>query len=254
MAIRRFLEETEVFTPAELLAACGDGSTNRNLLSRAVKRGSAVRIAPGLYASNTGGRRALDADPFLIVEKAAPDAVFCYETALSFFAGQQDVSRHVSFYSSVRKRGFRWSGMTYRAFPMPPAIDTTVTLYGFARTAVSTSLEQTVVDCLAHPLRAGGTEAFLRCMSNVVFLNAAKLVDLALAAGPSTSAKAGWLLERRADDWEVSAAQLERLASSLSAGPYFFAGRDAAKWGSWNARWRLYLPDQEENLERWLRE
>jgi len=69
---------------------------------------------------------------------------------------------------------------------------------------------------------------------------------------PTAVARTGWFLEQRASEWYVSQDALDEMRSMLGKGPYYLSRDNEA--GRWVPAWRLYLPRDADDLERWVHE
>ena len=69
---------------------------------------------------------------------------------------------------------------------------------------------------------------------------------------PTAVARTGWFLEQRAQEWYVSEDALDEMRSMLGKGPYYLSRSNEA--GKWVPGWRLYLPSNADDLERWVHE
>ena len=249
--VSRYISSNAVFTSAELLAACGDTQNNRNQLHNAVKAGRARKARRGLYASSSGRFEGSRPPCQLVASKAAPDAVLCHASAFSLFVGSQDVLSEAPFYTAASMKAFAFDGVRFVAYPMPAsAVETRAYRLAGGEVVVGTTREQTVADSLASVARAGGAEAIMRRLSAVRYLDAEKAMRMVAARGPSACARLGWVLERKAGEWDVPNAVLARLAREVKGGPYYLGPAGAR--GDFDGRWRLYLPETSETVEGWL--
>ena len=121
----------------------------------------------------------------------------------------------------------------------------------FFTRAVKTTKEQTVIDCLEKPSLSGGVEEAVRSLTAFVYLDVDALLFLLEGRRASTVSRVGWLLEEKAKDWRVEADTLSKLAARLGGGPYRF-GHARAGDGGWSPRWKLLLPERNEEVETWI--
>jgi predicted transcriptional regulator of viral defense system len=115
-----------------------------------------------------------------------------------------------------------------------------------------TTREQTMVDCLDRVALAGGAENTLRSVGGFRHIDAEAALAIAARSSASTRARLGWVLEVKADTWDVSADALDTLAGTLGSGPYYFASAAHPRAATWVNRWRLYLPYPESEMTAWL--
>lgn len=252
MAIQDYIENHSVFTVAELLSTVGDSQANRNLLSRAHKAGKVQKVSTGVYVSNTGRYRADDVLPFDVAKKLGNNPIFCYSSALDLHFGLHDICYNVSFYDGLRTKTVDFQSYNYCCYPTPEHIDfKQICLFDGSRFFVTTK-EQTIVDCLDKPNRAGGVESIFRSLSTLNRMNVQTAIDLAISRSKSTAAKLGWLLETKKDEWNVSVEQLNQLEKVLSEGPYFFTPALSKSDACWCPKWKIYLPEPQETMEGWI--
>lgn len=255
MAIEQYLENTPVFTRAELMAACGEGQVNSTLLSKAKKTGKVFSVTRNVYVSNTGRYRAAEANPYLVAIKISNPAVFAYDTALGLLTGQQDVSFRISSYSNKARKSIEWNGREFTYYPLPANLQVRERRLADGTVIRFTSKEQTICDCLSHPDRCGGIETLLRSLATLEFIDSETLADIAVAGSKSLVAKVGWLLSQQKNDWSVPDETIDRLHQIIEGnGPFYFSKVHKTVEGGWNARWRLYFPGAIEDYERWLNE
>lgn len=253
MAIEDFIEETPVFRLEELRAACGDTQANTNLLSRAVKAGKVRRVKSGVYASNAGRYKGTRPDKFSVAAALAPDACLCGLSALSFFAGEHNITFSASFYSNTLRNPVEFDGVEYVPRPYPSyGVETRTKRLKSGAIALMTSKEQSIVDALHRPSRHLGAEAILRTLSAIMRVDEESLASIASKMPASTRAKTGWVMERRSGDWNIDGGVIARMKESLGAGPYYFDGKGRPE-GSFDPEWRLYFPEPLETVEEWLR-
>lgn len=251
--IGSYIEEHPVFTRQELMDSCGNTQNNANLLFRAKKAGKVVSIARGVYASNTGRFRADEVNPYAVAKKVGKRVVFAYSSALALLTGTHDVTSRVTFYTDSTKKHVEWGGHEYIGYPRSGAVSFKERRLPDGVLVRFTDKEQTIFDCLARPDRCGGAEVFLRSLSTIEFVDADKLADDALMFSKSVSAKLGWILDIKREEWGVSAEVITMLRREVSGkGPFYFMRSHNVTDGSWCGKWRLYLPAAEEECERWI--
>ena len=114
-----------------------------------------------------------------------------------------------------------------------------------------TSKEQTIIDCMDRPWLAGGAEEVIRALSLLSYIDEVVLGDLLERKQAPSLARIGWLLDSMRDSWHVDASTLEKLHSALGKGPYRF-GRPQAGDSGWSAKWKLLLPDSNDEVSSWF--
>jgi len=253
VAIREFLATRQAFSAEEFAARFPDSQTDRNLLTRAVRRGTVEKVRRGVYVSKTGRFEGTTVDPFDVALAVAPDAVFCYDSALQLLGIAHNLTNRVQFFSADRITSFSYDGTRY----LPHQANERQRLSRNVLTSEGrgyrvTTKEQTLVDCLINVANAGGPDNLLRSLSGLARLDSGIIVEVAATAAHSARARLGWVLETKSEDWRVPSGILAALVESLGAGPYYFWSARTPKDGFWAKRWRLYLPHPEQEMASWL--
>ena len=253
MPIKDYLEETAVFRLEDLMEKCGDTASNANLLSRAVRAGKARRVKAGVYVSNTGRYKNTRPDKLAVASVLAPDACVCHLTALSLYAGEQNVMFSATLYSNILRSPVEFDGITYRPYRYPSSGVETMTKRLKAGISVrTTTKEQSVLDSLHRPSRCLGTEGVLRTAGSILRLDGERLAELSMARSASACAKAGWLLEEKSSEWEIDKKTLAALHARIGSGPHYFDGKDRPN-DSYDPKWKLYFPEPLETIKEWVR-
>ncbi|MDR0782689.1 MAG: hypothetical protein LBE83_02910 [Propionibacteriaceae bacterium] len=251
MAIREYLETHQAFSAVEFRHAFPDSVTDRNLLARAVRSGGVDRVRNGVYVSKSGPFSRSQADPLDVARAAAQDATFCLLSALRLHGVLHNVVTVTQFYTSHKITPFEYAGQHYQPRRLPARdVDTCNLFTTSGRSYPVTTREQTLLDCLARPGLAGGPDNLLRSLSGFAYLDIASF--LARPISGNTSAKLGWLLENKREEWRVDDTTLATLKRNIGAGPYYFWSSRPPKDRYWVNRWRLYLPHPEQEMITWL--
>lgn len=237
MSIKDYIERHAAFRTDELLSACGDTRTNRNLLARAVSVGNVDRVRNGVYASRCGRFKGLPPDKWAIAAKLFVDPVYCYQTALELHGRAHfETPRLLEAYSN---RAFRikYHGITFRSWNRPNKVVTTWVGVG----KVATSHDMTFVDCLERPDRACGIESVLRSVPSLT-LQPSVCIDIAQSRSDATLRKVGCVLELLGYG-ESFPEELAFARSKLTGTSYTRLGKEWEQEGSvFDSRWRVYLP------------
>lgn len=256
MSVQAYLEEHHVFSLEEFRTELGDGRTPYNLLVRATNKGLADRIMRGVYVSRSGKFSQEDPDPYLVAAAVSADAVMVYHSAMELHGLAHSPSRRVQFSTTRATAPFTYHDFEFRRYA-PPKVQETVQWTTLVRrpegvVRVSTR-ERTLVDCLNRTDLAGGLEEVLRSLAGVPYVDASNvLAYLKELASPTAVARTGWFLEQRAREWYVTEEALEGMRAMLGKGPYYLSRSNQA--GTWMPQWRLYLPTNAAELERWVHE
>ena len=250
MKFTRYISTHHAFSTSDLLSAMDAPNSAEDQLRRAVRAGSVERVRRGLLVSNFGRYEDEPIDPASVVMAADPMAVLSYHSALEYYGVAHNVGFVCRFRSDVMKSPFSFRGIDYE--PHGPAANVKAKeMMGGSGGRRITTREQTLVDCLKKPSLAGGVEELLRGVSAFSYLDLCELLELVESSSASTVSRVGWLLEEKAEDWHVEEDLLSRLESRLGRGPYRLGHPRTGKSG-WSARWRLLLPEENDEVEKWI--
>lgn len=169
--------------------------------------------------SKTGKFLGETSDPFLVATTFDPEVVITYHSALVAHGVAHNVGFECSFRSTKTHSPFEYGGVRYAPFNTGDNPQTQVMRsksYGMVRV---TTREQTLVDCLEHPGRAGGMEETVRSCSAFPYLDAESLLEILSSAPTAVVARTGWLLKVKRDDWGVTGGMLTVLEGRLGRGP-----------------------------------
>lgn len=252
MKFKEYIDRTHVFTTSQLIESCEmSESSMKTTLRRAIAAGQIERVRRGVYVSKSGRFTAVEVDSFELVSAIDAQAVVSFHSALEIHGVAHNVGSTCQFRSASIKSAFEYSDILYA--PFPPANDLpTQSVRGRdgLRTVVTTR-EQTIVDCLNHPDRCGGIEEALMSASLFPYVDVEVLKELVSVQSASLAARTGWLLEQKADQWRISLDMLDEFEEMAKGGP-FRLDKDSTESRGWSRRWKLCLPEEEEELEKWL--
>lgn len=252
MKFRDYIEQARVFTNQQLAEGCGlSAASTKTMLKRAVEAGGVERVRRGLYVSRAGRFAAGNVDPFELVFALDANAVLSFHSALEAHGVAHNVGSACQFRSTAVKARFDYSGIAYVPFAFAEGVPMQRLRGGSGLRIAATSREQTIVDCLNHPERCGGMEEALMSISLFPYIDTNALLGLVSEGSASLAARAGWLLEQKADDWRIPPDALEKLSDLTSGGPYKLDKNSSNSQG-WSRRWKLCLPADEEEVERWV--
>lgn len=258
MSVQSYLEEHHVFSLEEFRSELGEGRTPYNLLVRATKRGLVDRVMRGVYVSRTGRFSQTEPDPYLVAATVSTDVVMVYHSALELHGLAHSPTRRIQFSSSIATAPFIYRDFEFRRYK-PQSLTTaegvqSTTLVRRPEGVVRvTTRERTLVDCMSRMDLSGGLEEVSRSLAALPYVDASNVLAYLRGLGsPTAVARTGWLLEQRASEWYVSEDALDEMRSMLGKGPYYLTRDNEA--GRWVPAWRLYLPHDADDLERWVHE
>lgn len=250
MKFTEYISKNQVFTTSELLRTVENPNTINILLQRALKSKKIFRIHRGLYVSKIGLFETTPVDPYNIVRAIDPLAIISFHSALENYGVAHNQFFRVQFRTDVLRTPFEYSNVEYQPYRSSGKIDTqNLDSRSFGDIKVTTR-EQTFVDCLSFPERAGGIEEVIRSLSLFPYLDFNQLEVLLKQGNNSLAARAGWLLETKKDPWRVKESTLESLKRRTFNGP-FKLDKQAKKNQGWSTKWNLCLPESEEEVRTW---
>lgn len=252
MKFRDYIERNHAFTVDQLAVSCELAPVSvKTTLKRAIEAGQIERVRRGAYVSKIGRYSDAVIDSFELVSALDCKAVFSFHSALEVFGVAHNVSSICQFRSDSVRTPFTYSGVRYRPYPSIPGIQMQSVRSWAGLYILTTSKEQTIVDCLEHPDRAGGLEEVLMSVSLFSYVDAESLARMVSGKSASIAARVGWLLEQKQRDWNVSPETLSSLESMASGGP-FRLDKDSRHSNGWSSRWQLCLPELEEEIIGWI--
>lgn len=251
MKFKEYISKNQVFTSEDLDRAISNPASIKTSLRRAIASGEVERVRRGLYVSKTGLFLEKKADPYLVAAALAPDVVFSFHSALQLLGLAHNISFEVSFCSEKLIQPFEYDGVRYTRYtPKPHQLTQTIHLDQGQLLKVTTR-EQTLVDCLEYPGRAGGSEEVIKSLSSIPYLDYAAVEDLLLRAPVATAAKAGWLLSIHQKKWRIEDLSLKKIKARLGKGPYRFSLKKNEPCQSWVKEWNLCLPEIKGEVLSW---
>lgn len=234
------------------LRACGTYTprTRDRMLAALCAGGALVRVRRGLYAcaaSNAGGP-----DPYLVAARLAPDAILCARTALEVHGVVVPNTSQCTYFTRLATtgRGPVWCGTMMQPVSHPTALvragipfteTQLVDSKGSSPIRVST-LERAFVDVLDRPRLTGEWPELVQVLGAIAALDLDRVIRyLETLDNATTSAKAGWFLERHQEQFGVTSDTLSRLERLRPRGPHYLS-RTRRVSGRYVARWNLVIP------------
>jgi len=249
MKFKEYITSHQAFTTNDLYAIAAK-ETVRTQLRRALKAGEVERVRRGTYVSKVGKFLGESPDPFLVTRTVDSEAIISYHSALVAHGVAHNVGFECSFRSTKVRSPFEYGGVRYAPFDFGDDPQTQTMRSKSYGAASITTREQTLVDCLSHPGRAGGVEEAVRSCSAFPYLNVEDLLEIIGRAPAAVVARTGWLLETKRDDWSIADEALAALEGRLGHGPSKLDPKSRENRG-WSRRWKLYLPESEEEVLSW---
>jgi predicted transcriptional regulator of viral defense system len=257
----RTLLEKKVVTSQDVQNAVkGRSAGNMNkvygiYIRRLLQARKLLRIRRGLYAALGPLEKPSDfvPDRFLVASKVRPRGYLGFHTALEFHGAAH--SAHNNVYVVVGRqdklRPFPFRGTNYLAvLSERPATGVVTVEYAGSMLRVS-SKERTFMDCIDRPEYAGGWEECLLSLEAMGGVDVDKLRALLIESGRDLLLrKAGLVLETlsRASAYYAGVSQtiLRKIQYRTGSAPMYL---DPIRPPSTlNARWKLYVPDDFQNI------
>lgn len=251
MKFTRYIATHHVFTTEGLLAESDSEDSARKQLKLALASGKVERVRRGLYASHAGRFEGMGVDPYEVVTALDPGAVLSYHTALEALGVAHNVAFECRFRTDRARAPFSFGGIDYVPHPADDAVPSRRVRGSAFGSALATTREQTIVDCLKHPEWSGGIEEAVRSLSAMPYVDSAVVAELACADSASLAARAGWLLEAKAEHWRVPEDVIEQLQERCVGVTSKLDKRSSESRG-WSNRWRMTLPETEEEVRSWV--
>lgn len=252
MKYRDYIERHHAFTVEQLKVHCDIAiSSMKTTLKRSLEAGQIKRVRRGVYVSNIGRFADSRVDAAELVMAIDNEAVLSYHSALEIYGVAHNVSSVCQFRSHLIKSMFLYSGITYKPFSYSSVVLEQSVQERENLAVLVTTKEQTVIDCLEYPDRAGGIEEVIMSLTLFPYLDVTKLIELVSTRSASLAARVGWLLEQKAHDWRVSPNALNELEQFAQGGP-FRLDKNSLRSRGWSKRWKLCLPVDEEEIAQWV--
>lgn len=257
MRSQDFFATHPVFTHEEYRAARGSRGdrsprTADSLLTRYLAAGRILHVRRGLYATVPAGTTAdaLQADPFLVATKLAPDAVIAYHAALQFRGKAYSVWHRFAVLTRTHLRPLSFQGSEFvgvqpsRALRGLPDLGggTVTEAYGGGTVRVTT-FERTLVDVLHVPDLGGGWEEVWRSLEMVEFFDLDAVVAYARKLGSAlTTGRVGLFLEQHRDSLFVEEHHLKPLRECAPRQPRYLDRK--RETGRLVKPWNLVVPER----------
>lgn len=250
MKFTEYINTNRVFTVANLFATVDSAAAAKQQLKAAVASGTVERVRRGLYVSNSDRFKDEGIDPREVVAALDTKAVLSYHSALEAHGVAHSVCFECRFRTDAVHSPFSFRGIRYVPHPADEGFQSQRTTIGSRVALPATTREQTLFDCLKHPEWAGGIEEAIRSLSAFPYINAERAASLATADSATMAARAGWLLEQRAEAWRVPDEVIRRLRRA-SANTVSKLDKNAPATRGWSKNWNMRLPETAKEVESW---
>lgn len=231
------LIELGCFSRSDLAELLGNDATAGSLLREYQKRGYVERVRHDRYTVISLETKQPVLSRYQIGCGLFSDAVIANHSAFEVYGFANQVFYEIYVSTASRFSDFEYNGVIYRRLAPKRTMDVVQT-----GGVCVTSVEQTVVDCIADFEKTAGLEETLRCIQLIPSLNEEKLVRILKGRNN------GYL-------WQKCGYVLEQLNDDLGLSPNFFATCLSNKAGSkrtfmkesslpliWDRKWDLYVP------------
>lgn len=219
---------------------------SRRALNHAKAAHSVIRIKRGLYAIKASNDYL---DPFAVLNKGFKDPVVSHHSALELHGYASTYRRIFTAYTETDQRPFRFRGNTFTAFAYPKALrlrncadEEVIKIEMRGLTLKATSLERTLVDCLARPSLTGGLEEIRRAFKAAATrLDPQRLCRYALALENKTLVGLlGVILDQQSSTLTLSHTCRQRLRAKLPNSPHYVLAHHGT--GVLIRKWNVIVP------------
>ena len=251
MKFNEYILTHHVFQTRGLLKSADSPQAARQQLKLAQASGAVERVRRGLYVSNAGGYSGVAVDPYEVVVGLDADAVLSYHSALEAHGVAHNLGFECRFRTDVAKSPFTFHDVRYVPHDAKSGLATQRIRGKAFGSVLATSREQTFIDCLKHPQWSGGIEEVVRSLSAMPYLDSTLVARLAIAENASMAARAGWMLESRATQWQVPDGTLDLLRTAC-AGVVSKLDKSCDAARGWSKEWNMRLPEEGREVRSWL--
>lgn len=238
MELYKELAAMRCFTHNDMVKLTGSESSAAWQIKKYLKKGYIERVRRDLYAVISLETEQAIPNRFQIASKAADDACVSHHSAFEFYGYGNQAFYDVYFATRKRVRPFYYDGVNY--CPIMSRSDVGVTETGAG--VRITSLERTVVDCIAEFEKNGGLEELLRCLILVPALDSDKLLEALEAYGfGQLYQKTGFILEVFKDEFSLPDTFFVECEKKSSASKTYLYERQEGF--VLHERWKLFAPE-----------
>ncbi|WP_172623479.1 type IV toxin-antitoxin system AbiEi family antitoxin domain-containing protein [Arabiibacter massiliensis] len=251
MKFKEYISEHHAFTMEDLLRSADSQASAKQQLKLALASGSIERVRRGLFVSHAGRFEGAGVDPYEVVTALDPDAVLSYHSALEAHGIAHNVGFECRFRTDAAKTAFSYKNVRYIPHAAEAGVLTRRIRASAFGSALVTSREQTIFDCLKHPEWSGGIEEAVRSLSALSYIDVALIAKLAEEDSASMAARVGWLLDAKSEQWRVRPEVLERLLAA-SRGVVSKLDKGSTATRGWSRKWNMRLPESVEEVKSWI--
>lgn len=222
------------------------------MLAYHVRNGHLLHLRRGLYAVVPFDTNAKTYKPpaLLVASKLTKDAVVSHHSALEFHGLAYALHFHHQYLTKLTRQPFRSQGDIFVPVSVPRVLinkgktNWGVDIKPFQGTTIQvTSVERTMVDCLARPDVAGGWREIWDCLDMCDYFRVEAIIEYTLLFDSATlAAKVGYYLEQHRDSLDVKDAHLDSLKHHVPRNPVYLH-RKFRDSGNLVKPWNLMVPD-----------
>lgn len=252
--VYRELVRRHVMDAEAVSEMCGGTRRARDVMYTLVRRGLAVRVHRGLYGAvpieYEGEYHEIDR--FVIAHAAGGGGALAYHSALELHGVAQSHFNTVYYARRRPLRGFEFQGAEY-VFVSTKSLFGTVEVWREGAKVPVTDRERTFLDCLRRMDYCGGPEEFIKSVQGFHVLDFKNLGNHLRKFGErSLYQKAGYMLTLLRDDFKPPEDFLRELKKKVGRKPCYLLQRPAAGAGRFVGEWNLVVPDNIEELMRFV--
>lgn len=237
MELYKKLAALRCFTHSDMVQLTGSENAAIWQIKTYLNKGYIERVRRNLYTVISMETEQPIPNRFQIASRIADDSFVSHHSAFEFYGYVNQVFYDVYFSTEKAVRPFDYNGLHYKPILWRGDVGVTEMNNGVR----VTSLERTVIDCIADFLKIGGLEELLRSIELIPSLDESKLLEvLAMYGRAQLYQKVGYILEAYKEDLSLSEEFfLECMKYSSSSKTYLLEKRDGFVF---HGKWLLYAP------------
>ncbi len=235
----RILQSKRIFRKSDVVSVAQNVRTAESILLSYQKKGIISKIRRDLYCINNLATGLPDVSKYEIASAISQDSYVAFHSALEFYGLSHQVWNEVSVCSSSRFSSFLFDDIAYSM--QQSKIDVSVMEPLMQRGVRVTTLERTVVDCIARLDIAGGYEEFLHCAESLSVLDEKKLTEILVAYdSPIVWKKVGYVLQNLQSQTKVSDSFLLMCRNKGGDSVNFMTNKNECP--VYVKEWKIYVP------------
>lgn len=235
----QILQKKRFFNKQDVIGITGNVRTAESVLATYQKKGVICRVRRDLYCAANVATGLPDVSKYEVASAINDDSSVAYHAALEFYGLNHQLWNEVRVITSTPFRTFYFDGATFKAQLSNQKAGIVEPILGGG--VKVTSLERTVIDCIANSDRAGGYEEVMHCFEALTALYETKLIEmLEVYNKPIIWKKVGCVLEMINDQIELSSSFFETCLKNIDSSVNYLTNPRECK--QYVSKWKLYIP------------